>query len=297
MDNTDQDSVSEAVRRRAEGTLADLDERWDFERIAPLLVEPMPNHDSPTYPETADEFEDKFYPYAAGAVVANDNAELLCVRNPVREWETPGGAGELDEVPAETARRETLEETGIESEMTGVLFARLMNVDLGGPDPLPIPVIVFTAEPTGGSELSEGVDLTVREVNPGIFSVSELKIAAIETEHVMYCLAYRITPEERDAPVITYSGDSEAMSDIAEFADGSDILIHDCAYPDAVTDSPHATPAELGRVLASVQIDRTYLTHLAPETDGRHDEMLEAISEYYDGDVRIAHDWLEIEVN
>lgn len=155
MDSTDHDSVAEAVHQRAERTLTDLDERWDYERIEPLLVEPMPNHDDPIYPETADEFEDEFYPYAAGAVVVNDNAELLCVRNPVREWETPGGAGEPGEVPAETAQRETREETGIECEITGVLFARLMNVDLGGPEPLPIPVIVFTAEPSGGAELSE----------------------------------------------------------------------------------------------------------------------------------------------
>lgn len=145
--------------------------------------------------------------------------------------------------------------------------------------------------------LREAIDLTVREVTPGTFSVGGFDVAAIEAQHVTYCLAYRITPEGENTPTITFSGDSEASSDVAEFADGSNILIHDCAYPDEVTDSPHATPAELGQALDGVQIDRTYITHLAPETEGRYDEMLESIREHYDGDVRIAHDGLKIKVN
>lgn len=145
--------------------------------------------------------------------------------------------------------------------------------------------------------LREALDLTVREVAPGTFSVPGFDVTAGETQHVMYCLAYRITPTGEATPTITFSGDSEASSDVARLADGSTVLIHDCAYPDEVTDSPHATPTKLGRTLDGVRIDHTYLTHLAPETDGRHDEILESIGEHYDGAVHIAHDGLEIEVN
>ena len=144
--------------------------------------------------------------------------------------------------------------------------------------------------------LRDGVDLVVREVTPGTFSVAGFDVVAIETRHVMYCLAYRITPAGDDGPTITLSGDSEASPEVVALADGSDLLVHDCAYPDELADSPHASPSELGRALDGARIGRTYLTHLAPETDGRGDEMLESIGEYYDGDVRIAHDALEIEV-
>ncbi|MFC7212556.1 MBL fold metallo-hydrolase [Saliphagus sp. GCM10025334] len=144
--------------------------------------------------------------------------------------------------------------------------------------------------------LRDGLNLVVREVTPGSFSVAGFDVAAIETQHVMYCLAYRITPEGDDSPTITLSGDSEASSEVVAFADGSDLLVHDCAYPDELADAPHATPLELGRALDGARIGRTYLTHLAPETDGVDDEMLESIGEYYDGEVRIAHDGLEIEV-
>ena len=75
--------------------------------------------------------------------------------SPVREeWETPGGAGEPGETPAETARRETREETGVECELTGVLHTRLMEIDLGEPELLPIPVVEFTGRPVGGEELA-----------------------------------------------------------------------------------------------------------------------------------------------
>ncbi|PSQ45061.1 hypothetical protein BRD15_12775 [Halobacteriales archaeon SW_6_65_15] len=88
--------------------------------------------------------------------VTDDEGRFLCVYSPVRnEWETPGGAGDPGEIPSETARRETREETGVECELTGVLHTRLMEIDLGAPERLPIPVVEFTVRPVGGAELTD----------------------------------------------------------------------------------------------------------------------------------------------
>lgn len=144
--------------------------------------------------------------------------------------------------------------------------------------------------------LRGALELTVEEVAPESFSVDGFDVIATESRHVLYCLAYRIRPEGADAPSITFSGDSVASADVAALANGSTVLVHDCAYSDAVPDAPHATPSELGRVLDDVRVDRVYLTHLAPETDGRHDEMLDAIGEHYDGEVRMARDGLDVDV-
>lgn len=84
---------------------------------------------------------------------------------------------------------------------------------------------------------------------------------------------------------------------MAEFAVDSDVFVHDCAHTDAVDGAPHATPFELGKVLAGHRFGRVYLTHLYPETDGHHDEMLASIREHYDGKVRIPHDGLVTDVN
>jgi 8-oxo-dGTP pyrophosphatase MutT (NUDIX family) len=148
-------AVRAAVRERAEEILLDVGRRWgDVTRLDPVTVSPLP-HQAETFPESAAEFYDEFYPYAAGATVTDDDGRLLCVSSSVRgEWETPGGAGEPGETPAETARRETLEETGVTCDITGVLFVKVMELSLGMPETLPIPVIGFTARRTGGDELA-----------------------------------------------------------------------------------------------------------------------------------------------
>ncbi|UPV75818.1 NUDIX domain-containing protein [Halorussus limi] len=155
MNSNRRAEIRDEVEKRAEEVLSGVKSRWgDVPRLDPLTVEPLPHHET-AFPESAAAFFDRFYPYAAGAAVTDDEGRLLCVYSPARdEWETPGGAGESGEEPAETARRETREETGIECELTGVLQTRTMELDLGEPERLPIPVVEFTGRVVGGAELT-----------------------------------------------------------------------------------------------------------------------------------------------
>lgn len=156
MDADRRAEIRKSVVAEAERVLDGVDERWnDVPRQEPFEVVPLPGRDD-AFPETADEFFDRFYPYAAAAAVTDEAGRVLCVRSEVRDvWETPGGAGDPGEIPAETARRETLEETGVDPELTGVLSTRLMEFDLGEPERLPVPVVVFAAIPAGGEPLDE----------------------------------------------------------------------------------------------------------------------------------------------
>lgn len=157
MDSDERAAIRAEVVEHAEGVLAGVEDRWgEVTRLDPLEVVPL-SHNDDTFPESAEVFLDEFYPYASGAAVSNEDGEPLCVYSPARnEWETPGGAGDPGETPTETARRETLEETGIEPEITDVLHVRLMEVDLGEPETLPVPVATFTGRPVDGEELSGG---------------------------------------------------------------------------------------------------------------------------------------------
>ena len=134
------------------------------------------------------------------------------------------------------------------------------------------------------------VDLQVREVVPGEFSVAGFDVSAYETRHSLPCLAYRF------GDLFTFSGDSEAFTGLANFAEGSAVLAHDCSFPDDVDVSGQPTPAELGETLAGHEIGRVYLTHLYPHTEGRHEEMLDSIENVYDGDVRFADDLRTVEL-
>jgi len=158
------------------------------------------------------------------------------------------------------------------------------------------------AGPPGTSEFVDGlldandylrdrVDRTVEDYDTGSFSFAGFDIEAVETVHSMRCHAYRFD----DA--LTFSGDTEAHEPVAELADGSDVLVHDCSFPDEIDVSNHPTPSQLGRLLADtdVEVDDVYLTHLYPHTNGKHQEMLDSIGEHYDGNVQVARDGMQIE--
>lgn len=136
--------------------------------------------------------------------------------------------------------------------------------------------------------LQDRVDLQVREVGEHEFSVAGFEVEGYETEHSIECLAYRFGDS------FTFGADSEASEGLINFADGSDVLVHDCSFPDDVDVANHPTPSQLGAVLAGADIGKVYLTHLYPHTDGRHEEMLSSIADRYDGDVSFAEDLLSI---
>ena len=140
--------------------------------------------------------------------------------------------------------------------------------------------------------LEDRVDLSLRDVAPGSFSVAGLDVEAVETRHSMPCLAYRFADPAGD---FTYSGDTEASAAVADLADGSSVLAHDCSFPDEVDVSNHPTPASRGAARSDTDVGTVYLTHLYPHTDGRHEAMLASIADRYAGDVRIARDGLAVE--
>ncbi len=135
---------------------------------------------------------------------------------------------------------------------------------------------------------------TFREVEPGSFEVAGYDVEAVETVHSMYCLAYRF---ETDDATFTFSGDTEAIDAVADLADGSALVAHDCSFPDGIDVDNHPTPSQLGEVLAGRDLGRVYLTHLYPHTDGEHEAMVGAVESKVDADVRIARDGLTVDVS
>lgn len=137
--------------------------------------------------------------------------------------------------------------------------------------------------------LREKVAYDVREIETGEFSVAGFDGEAVETAHSMRCFAYRLDG-------FAYSADTEASEELAAFADGVDLLVHDCSFPDGIDVSNHPTPRALGDVLAGHDYGTVYLTHLYPHTRGHEDAMIDSVNENYDGEVRIAQDGETVEL-
>jgi len=145
--------------------------------------------------------------------------------------------------------------------------------------------------------MQDRMELTLVDIETPEFTVAGFDGEWLETRHSMTCFAYRLTAAA-GGPTVALSGDSEAFTELVEFADGAAVFLHDCSFPDDVDVSNHPTPSSLGTALADADADigRVYLTHLYPHTESRHEEMLDSLGEQYDGDVRFAEDGLTITV-
>ena len=92
----------------------------------------------------------------------------------------------------------------------------------------------------------------------------------------MTALAYRLEAEEK---VIVYSGDTEPSARVTALADGADLLIHECSFPEPFDVTNHSTPLKLGNMLRNQGVKRVVLTHLYPQAEGHEDEMAEQVIE------------------
>jgi len=137
--------------------------------------------------------------------------------------------------------------------------------------------------------LRDRVAYDVREVGPPAFDVVGTTVQASETRHSGASLAYRVGDR------LAFSGDTEADPELARWADGVDVLVHDCSFPDGVEVSNHPTSEQLGAALAGHDFGTVLLTHLYPHADGREDELVASVSEQYDGEVRVARDGLSVD--
>lgn len=114
------DVVGSELADRGEERRDSLTERWGelpYRVRDPIRVT---EHD---FPETPDDI----FPWVA------DDGRILLVRDSGHSfsWEPPGGKGESGETVAETAERETRDETGIECEVANLLFTETLQFDYG----------------------------------------------------------------------------------------------------------------------------------------------------------------------
>lgn len=121
----------------------------------------------------------------------------------------------------------------------------------------------------------EKMEVSLHEVRPmDSFSLSGFDIFAEEAVHSVTALAYRIEAEDK---VAVYSGDTEPSQRVAALADGADLLVHECSFPEPFDVTNHSTPRKLANVLRGVSAKRIILTHLYPQAQGYEEEMAKIV--------------------
>jgi ribonuclease BN (tRNA processing enzyme) len=119
------------------------------------------------------------------------------------------------------------------------------------------------------------MEVSLHELRPmDCISLKGCDIFAEEAKHSVTALAYRIEGQEK---AVVYSGDTEPYQRIASLAEGADLLIHECSFPEPFEVTNHTTPAMLGSLAKGV--GQIVLTHFYPQAEGHTEEMAREVSE------------------
>jgi len=113
-------------------------------------------------------------------------------------------------------------------------------------------------------------------------------------------VAYRISYKES---VVVFSGDMDAsaLPNLVQLAKNADLLIFNCAVLDP-PESPsqlyelHTPPQKIGEAAHQSAVKSLLLSHLAPDVEGKKDEVRRSISKSYAGPVAFATDRLRVPI-
>lgn len=146
-------AVRERLADRTDQILSDLRAKWGIDRtVEPFEYGPWEFHpDDP--PESVGEQLEILGGIASVIVFYTPARErTVLVYNPLRDaWEPPGGAIEADQTPADTARTEALEETGLTVELTDLLYTGRFELRYESGASAPLPLAQFVGHRVEGS--------------------------------------------------------------------------------------------------------------------------------------------------
>ena len=108
--------------------------------------------------------------------------------------------------------------------------------------------------------------MEVEELEIGKTTIKDyegFRITACPTNHTRHSLAYRI--ETITGKSVVYSGDTGFCDDVVDLAQGADLLILECSFPDGMEVEGHLTPALAGKIADMANVNKLVLTHFYPE--------------------------------
>ncbi len=143
-----------------------------------------------------------------------------------------------------------------------------------------------------GKALVEGdYEIEVVEMAESNLSFERLKITTKLMKHSEGAIGYRF---ELNDKIFVYSGDTDFCEGIIELAQGADVLLLECSFPDDMKVKGHLTPTEAGKIASRAEVDKLILTHLYPPCD--EVDILEVCRREFDGEIKLAEDLMRVEI-
>jgi len=119
---------------------------------------------------------------------------------------------------------------------------------------------------------------------------NNLEIKVMLNKHMDNSLSYRINGRKS----LFYSSDTGFNEDLIPFAKNSDVAIMECSFPDEKEVDGHLTPSSVGYIAEKSNIKKLIISHIYPENDT--DDLKDRVGKYFSGEIIIANDFLEIDV-
>ena len=133
--------------------------------------------------------------------------------------------------------------------------------------------------------------LNIYEILSGKFTEEKEWICSTTPVHHAGGIAYRIDNEGKS---LTYSGDTVPDKNLIKLAKETDLLIHECSFPnEELLIGLHTTASNLGKIAAEANCKKLVLTHLYPICETKIDEMVGKISNDYNGEITVAEDYMK----
>lgn len=127
---------------------------------------------------------------------------------------------------------------------------------------------------------------------PDQTQVGQLQLRSAPVAHNPESVALRLTSPA--GPSVVYSGDTDFSESLIDLAQGTDVLVCECALPDGLKVAGHLTPAQAGTIAAQAGVGRLVLTHFYPECDAA--DVVGQCRQTWAGSLDLAFDLMRIDV-
>ena len=141
---------------------------------------------------------------------------------------------------------------------------------------------------------------------------SDVKVTSLRVRHppITEAYAYRFDTKDRS---IVISGDTAYAPELADFAKGADVLMHEVMYLPAIDKlvrqnagarrlrehllASHTSTEDVGRIAARAGVKTLVLTHFVPGNDPAitDEQWSEGVRQHFKGRIVVGKDLMEIE--
>ncbi|HYJ47115.1 MAG TPA: MBL fold metallo-hydrolase [Pyrinomonadaceae bacterium] len=147
---------------------------------------------------------------------------------------------------------------------------------------------------------------------PGVVLLNDdVKVSTCRVRHPPITEAYAYRFDAKDRSVVI-SGDTTYAPELAEFAKGADVLVHEVMYLPGVEAlvrrlpnasrlrahllAAHTLPEDVGRIAAQAEVKTLVLSHFVPGDDPSitDEQWAQGVSKYFKGRIIVGKDLMEI---